>query len=133
MFSPESKRLKYYEERKGHREFKTKRPSRAVVCEKEALERMKDFSNGRSNSCHCSNGQEWKCTFLTCLHLTTVITFVSRRFTYAFGGCTVVRGLEGSYLSHAGANTPDRINLIYSDLPLALSTALKVSPGTRTN
>jgi hypothetical protein len=43
-------------------------------------------------------------------------------FTYAFGGCTVVRGLDGNYLSHAGAKTPDRINLIYTDLPVALST-----------
>ena len=43
-------------------------------------------------------------------------------FTYAFGGCTIVRGLDGNYLSHAGVKTPDRINLIYTDLPLALST-----------
>ncbi|PYS44425.1 MAG: hypothetical protein DMF71_03555 [Acidobacteria bacterium] len=43
-------------------------------------------------------------------------------FTYAFGGCTIVRGLEGSYLSRAGVKTPDRINLIYTDLPVALST-----------
>ncbi len=43
-------------------------------------------------------------------------------FTYAFGGCTIVRALDGSYLSRAGAKTPDRINLIYTDLPLALST-----------
>jgi hypothetical protein len=43
-------------------------------------------------------------------------------FTYAFGGCTVVTGLEGSYLSKTGAKIPDRINLIYADLPLALST-----------
>jgi hypothetical protein len=43
-------------------------------------------------------------------------------FTYAFGGCTIVRGLDGNYLSHAGAKTPDRINLIYTDVPLALST-----------
>lgn len=43
-------------------------------------------------------------------------------FTYAFGGCTVLRGLDGSYLSRAGAKTPDRINVIYADLPLALST-----------
>jgi hypothetical protein len=33
-----------------------------------------------------------------------------------------VRGLDGNYLSHAGVKTPDRINLIYTDLPLALST-----------
>lgn len=43
-------------------------------------------------------------------------------FTYAFGGCTVVKGLDGSYLSHAGVRIPDRINLIYTDLPFALST-----------
>ena len=42
-------------------------------------------------------------------------------FTYAFGGCTIVRGLDGSYLSRAGVKTPDRINLIYTDLRLALS------------
>ena len=43
-------------------------------------------------------------------------------FTYAFGGCTIVRGLDGNYLSLAGLKTPDRINLIYTDLPVALST-----------
>jgi hypothetical protein len=43
-------------------------------------------------------------------------------FTYAFGGCTVLRGLDGNYLSGAGLKTPDRINLIYTDLPVALST-----------
>jgi len=36
-----------------------------------------------------------------------------------------VPGLEGSYLSQAGANTPDRINLVYADLPLALSTSFE--------
>lgn len=46
-------------------------------------------------------------------------------FTYAFGGCTVVRGLDGNYLSHSGAKTPDRINLIYTDLPVALSTSFE--------
>ena len=43
-------------------------------------------------------------------------------FTYAFGGATIVRGLEGSYLSESGERIPDRINLLYSDAPLALST-----------
>jgi len=42
-------------------------------------------------------------------------------FTYAFGGSTIVRGLDGNYLSQAGVKTPNRINLIYADLPLALS------------
>ena len=40
--------------------------------------------------------------------------------TYTFGGCTVLRGLDGRYLSQAGSIIPDRINLIYSDLPLNL-------------
>ncbi len=43
-------------------------------------------------------------------------------FTYSFGGCTTNRGLDGSYLSRAGVKTPDRINLIYTDIPVALST-----------
>lgn len=38
-------------------------------------------------------------------------------FTYAFGGCTIVRGLQGSYLSNFGEKIPDRINLIYTDTP----------------
>ena len=47
---------------------------------------------------------------------------LEEEFTYAFGGCTTVRGLQGSYLSSLGKRIPDRINLIYSDVPLALST-----------
>ena len=43
-------------------------------------------------------------------------------FTYAFGGSSVLRGLDGSYLSVAGEVIPDRINVVYSDVPLALST-----------
>lgn len=43
-------------------------------------------------------------------------------FTYAFGGASILRGLEGSYLSTAGERIPDRVNLLYSDAPLALST-----------
>lgn len=36
-----------------------------------------------------------------------------------------MRGLDGSYLSHEGVNTPDRISLICTDLPLALSTSFE--------
>jgi hypothetical protein len=46
-------------------------------------------------------------------------------FTFAFGGCTILRGLDGNYLSVAGVKTPDCINLIYTDLPVALSTNFK--------
>ena len=46
---------------------------------------------------------------------------LEEEFTYTFGGASIVRGLEGSYLSAAGERIPDRINLLYSDAPLALS------------
>ncbi|HEU0252522.1 MAG TPA: hypothetical protein VFR12_05775 [Pyrinomonadaceae bacterium] len=42
--------------------------------------------------------------------------------TYAFGGVSLITGLEGSYLSQSGELIPDRINLLYSDVPIALST-----------
>jgi hypothetical protein len=58
-------------------------------------------------------------------HYRSLLLSFQEEFTYAFGGCTVVPGLEGSYLSQAGANTPDRINLVYADLPLALSTSFE--------
>jgi hypothetical protein len=43
-------------------------------------------------------------------------------FTYAFGGCSIVRRLEGSYLSKSGVRIPDRINVLYCDAALPLST-----------
>ena len=55
-------------------------------------------------------------------HYRNLLLSFEEEFTYAFGGCTIVRGLEGSYLSRVGVKTPDRINLIYTDLPVALST-----------
>ncbi len=55
-------------------------------------------------------------------HYRNLLLSFEEEFTYAFGGCTIVRGLDGSYLSRAGAKTPDQINLIYTDLPVALST-----------
>lgn len=58
-------------------------------------------------------------------HLTeydNLLRTFQEEFTYAFGGCTIVRGLEGSYLSQLGKHIPDQVNLIYSDVSLALST-----------
>lgn len=55
-------------------------------------------------------------------HYHNLLFAFEEEFTYAFGGCTIAGGLEGSYLSMSGVKTPDRINLIYTDLPLALST-----------
>ena len=51
-----------------------------------------------------------------------LLQFLEQELTYTFGGTTIVRGLEGSYLSESGKRIPDRINLLYSDAPLALST-----------
>ena len=55
-------------------------------------------------------------------HYRNLLLSFEEEFTYAFGGCTIVRGLDGSNLSQAGVKTPDRINLIFTDLPVALST-----------
>ena len=43
-----------------------------------------------------------------------------QEFTYTFGGCTIIHGLDGSYLSRAGLKMQDKINIIYTDIPLAL-------------
>ena len=42
---------------------------------------------------------------------------LAQEFTYAFGGCTIIYGLDGNYLSQAGSQIQDRINLIYTDTP----------------
>ncbi|MEK6279730.1 MAG: hypothetical protein AABN95_05190 [Acidobacteriota bacterium] len=55
-------------------------------------------------------------------HYRNLLLSFEEEFTYAFGGCTILRGLDGSYLSDAGRKTSDLINLIYTDLPVALST-----------
>jgi hypothetical protein len=40
-------------------------------------------------------------------------------FTYTFGGCTILRGLAGSYLSRSGIRVQDRVNLIYTDTTIS--------------
>jgi hypothetical protein len=35
----------------------------------------------------------------------------ANEFTYTFGGCSIIRGLDGSYLSNAGIIIQDRINI----------------------
>ena len=51
-----------------------------------------------------------------------LIRILEAEFTYTFGGSSVLRGLKGSYLSTTGLYMTDRVNLIYSDAPIALST-----------
>ena len=44
---------------------------------------------------------------------------LDREFTHTFGGCTLIRRLDGSYLSKLGLQVHDRVNLIYTDTPFA--------------
>ena len=41
-------------------------------------------------------------------------------FTHTFGGATLWRGLDGSYLAQNGQTIRDRINILYTDTPFAL-------------
>lgn len=41
-------------------------------------------------------------------------------FTIVFGGCTIVGGLDGKYLSNFGQIINDRVTLIYTDTPFDL-------------
>ena len=47
-----------------------------------------------------------------------------QEFTYTFGGCTISRGLSGSFRSQIGLVVPDRINLIYTDTPFSLRDSM---------
>jgi hypothetical protein len=49
---------------------------------------------------------------------------LEQEFTYTFGGCTTLRGLEGNYLSRLGLMIHDRINLVSSDTPFAFDENL---------
>ncbi len=46
-----------------------------------------------------------------------LLQIFAEEFTSAFGGCTIIRGLDGNYLSRFGQIITDRINLIYTDTP----------------
>jgi hypothetical protein len=41
-------------------------------------------------------------------------------FTHTFGGATLWRGLDGSYLADEGSSVRDRINLLWTDTPFSL-------------
>lgn len=51
---------------------------------------------------------------------------LAQEFTYTFGSCTIIRGLDGSYLSQAGLQIQDRINLIYTDTPYAFEENFEI-------
>jgi hypothetical protein len=46
----------------------------------------------------------------------------NQEFTHTFGGATLLRGLDGSYLAEDGRTMRDRINLLYTDTPFSLET-----------
>jgi hypothetical protein len=46
-----------------------------------------------------------------------LLNIFAEEFSSAFGGCTIIRGLDGNYLSKYGQIISDRINLIYTDTP----------------
>ena len=50
---------------------------------------------------------------------------LDQEFTYTFGGSTIMRGLDGSYLSEAGLRIRDRVNLLYTDTPIAFEKNLE--------
>lgn len=56
----------------------------------------------------------------------SLLNELAQEFTYTFGGCTIVRGLDGSYLSQAGLQIQDRINLIYTDTPYAFEENFEI-------
>lgn len=45
---------------------------------------------------------------------------LERELLHSFGGCTVVPGTKGSYLSADGVRETETINLIYADTPFGL-------------
>jgi hypothetical protein len=45
---------------------------------------------------------------------------LEQEFSYTFGGCTLLRGLEGNFLSRLDLMMRDRINLLYTDTPFAV-------------
>jgi hypothetical protein len=44
-------------------------------------------------------------------------TVLERELIYAFGGCTVVGGIKGNYLSADGTRDAEPVDLIYADAP----------------
>ena len=41
-----------------------------------------------------------------------------QEFTYTFGGCSVIRSVDGSYQSFQGLQVRDRIAVVYTDIDI---------------
>ena len=46
-----------------------------------------------------------------------LLSVFQQELTYAFGGCSVLRDVEGGYLSFEGAHISDRVSILYADAP----------------
>ena len=55
-----------------------------------------------------------------------LLAALTQEFSFTFGGCSVLQGISGSYLSSFGLVIPDRVNLIYTDVSLSLTTKREV-------
>ncbi len=53
-----------------------------------------------------------------------LLAHLESEFAHTFGGCTVVRGLAGSYLSRLGSVIHDQVNLLYTDTSFSCATNL---------
>jgi hypothetical protein len=58
-----------------------------------------------------------------------LLEVLEREFAYSFGGCTLVSGLEGSYLSRIGSVMRDRVNLLYTDTPFTFAANFATLSG----
>ena len=47
-----------------------------------------------------------------------LIESYEQEFTYTFGGCSILRGIEGSYQSFQGLHVRDRIAIVYTDISI---------------
>ena len=63
---------------------------------------------------------------LPTLRYENLLDTLEQEFTYTFGGCTIMRGLHGSYLSEAGFPIVDRVNVIYTDASIPFDLDLGV-------
>ena len=46
-----------------------------------------------------------------------LLSVFQQELTYTFGGCSVLRGVEGSYLSFEGNQVSDHLSIVYADAP----------------
>ena len=57
-------------------------------------------------------------------HYQNLLDVFADEFTEAFGGATVIYGFEGRFLSDDGSKEVEKMNVVYTDLPLSLTQYL---------